>query len=127
MKSVKGDFLKNMTRQEKINLALRAIMETGIVIAFAYWGYQTGQTTAVKILFAIGAPLLGFGFWGIVDFHRAGQLAEPLRLLEELIITGLAAMALYLGGQPILAWIMGRNFDRVPYFGLCLWWAVIET
>ena len=95
-----------MTRQEQINLALRAIMETGIVFAFAYWGYQTGQTTAVKILFAIGAPLLGFGFWGIVDFHQAGRWAEPLRLLEELAISGLAALALYIAGQPILAWIM---------------------
>ena len=60
----------------------------------------------MKILFAIGAPLLGFGFWGIVDFHQAGRLAEPLRLLEELTISGLAAIALYLAGQPILAWIM---------------------
>jgi hypothetical protein len=96
-----------MTKQEQINLALRAIMETGIVLAFAYWGYQMGQTTVAKILFAIGAPLIGFGIWGIVDFHQAGRLAEPLRLLEELVITGLAAVALFIAAQPILGGILG--------------------
>ena len=86
------------------NLALRALMEAGIVAAFAYWGYQAGQTTGMKILFAIGAPILGFGFWGTVDFHQAGRMAESLRLIEELLISGLAAIALYVVGQHILGW-----------------------
>jgi len=33
------------------------------------------------------------GFWGAVDFHQAGRLAEPLRLVQELAISGLAAVA----------------------------------
>jgi hypothetical protein len=93
-----------MTKIQGGNLALRAIMETGIVVAFAYWGYQTGQTTGMKILFAIGAPILGFGFWGTVDFHQAGRIAELLRLIEELLISGLAAIALYVVGQHTLGW-----------------------
>ena len=82
-------------------------MEMWIAAAFAYWGYHSGQTTAMKILFAIGAPLIGFGFWGVVDFHQAGDAAEPLRLIEELVISGLAAVALYVAGQPALAWGLG--------------------
>ena len=82
-------------------------METGIVAAFAYWGYQTGQTLAIKILLAIGAPLVGFGIWGIIDFHQAGRIAESLRLIEELIISGLAALALYAARQPALGWALG--------------------
>jgi Protein of unknown function (DUF2568) len=89
------------------NLTLRAFMEAGIVAAFAYWGYQTGQTPGMKILFAIGAPILGFGIWGSVDFHQAGRMAEPLRLIEELFISGLAAVALYVAGQPLLGWALG--------------------
>ncbi|MEZ4863705.1 MAG: YrdB family protein [Caldilineaceae bacterium] len=96
-----------MTNTQRLNLTLRAIMETGIVLAFAYWGYQRGQTTGVKILLAIVAPLLGFGIWGAIDFHQAGQLAEPLRLIEELSISGLAAVALYAAGQPALGGILG--------------------
>ncbi len=91
-----------MTKLQAFNLALRALMELGIVLAFGYWGVHTGTTTLAKIALGIGAPLIGFGIWGAVDFHQAGHLAEPLRLTEELIISGLAAAALYLAGQPIL-------------------------
>ena len=33
-----------MTPLERLNLALRAVMETGIVLAFGYWGFRTGDT-----------------------------------------------------------------------------------
>jgi hypothetical protein len=56
---------------------------------------------------AVGAPALGFGFWGAVDFHQAGRLGEPLRLLQELAISGLAAVALYAAGQHLLGWALG--------------------
>ncbi len=93
--------------RQRLTLALRALMETGIVGAFAFWGYQAGPGTGLKILLAVGAPALGFGFWGGVDFRRAGRLAEPLRLLQELAISGLAAVALYAAGQHLLGWALG--------------------
>ena len=89
-----------------VNVALRAIMEGGIVLAFAYWGYQTSSSLLGRILLAIGAPLLVFGFWSIVDFHQAGRIAEPLRLVQELLISGLAAVALAAAGQPALGWAL---------------------
>ncbi len=95
------------SRLKWINLALRSLMETGIVAAFAYWGFHTGQALGTKVLFGVGAPLVGFGVWGTVDFHRSGKLSEPLRLIEELIISGLAAVALYTSGQHVLGWTLG--------------------
>ena len=88
-------------------LVLRVLMEAGIVAAFAYWGYRAGAGTGMKILLAAGAPALGFGFWGAVDFRQAGRLAEPLRLLQELAISGLAAVAVYAAGQHVLGWALG--------------------
>ena len=79
----------------------------GIVLALAYWGYQTGNNLGTKILLGIVAPVLGFGFWGAIDFHQAGNMAEPLRLIEELLISGLAAIALFVAGQHILGWTLG--------------------
>ncbi len=38
------------------------------------------------------------GFWGLVDLHQFGNFSEPLRLIPELLISGLAAFALYLAG-----------------------------
>jgi len=89
------------------NIGLRGLMELGIVIAFGYWGYKTGDGTGTKILLGIGAPLIGFGFWGLVDFRNAGSLAEPLRLIQELVISGLAALAWYVSGQHTLGWALG--------------------
>lgn len=89
------------------NVALRALLELGIVLAFGYWGYQAGKSTSTKLLLGIGAPVLGFGIWGAVDFRQAGRLAEPLRLFEELAISGLAATALYGAGQHIGGWALG--------------------
>ncbi len=85
-----------------LNLALRAVMETGIVVGLAYWGYQTGSGTAVKIGLAVAAPVLVFGFWGAVDFRQVGQAAEGLRLVQELLVTGLVALALWTAGQHVL-------------------------
>jgi hypothetical protein len=94
-------------RQQVLILVLRALMEAGIVAGFAWWGYRAGAGTGMKILLAVGAPALGFGFWGVVDFHQAGRLAEPLRLLQELAISALAAVAVYATGQHFLGWALG--------------------
>jgi hypothetical protein len=84
---------------DTLTLALRVLMEVGIVVGLAYWGAHAGGTTAERILLGIAAPVIGFGFWGAVDFHQAGRLAEPLRLIQELVVSGLAALALYATGR----------------------------
>ena len=86
-----------------VNVALRGVLEAGVVGALAYWGVHTGDGTAGKVLLGIAAPAVGFGIWGAVDFHQAGRYAEPLRLGEELVISGWAAAALFVAGRPALA------------------------
>ena len=81
------------------NLALRALMEVGIVLALGIWGYHAASGLAARLLLALVAPTIGFGFWGAVDFRGAGRLAEPLRLVQELAVTGAAATALALAGH----------------------------
>ncbi len=97
---------RSITARVAVPLTLRAVMEAGIVAGLAYWGYETGGGAAAKALLGIGAPLAGFGIWGAVDFRWAGSLAEPLRLVEELAISGLAAGALYASGQGELGVIL---------------------
>ena len=89
------------------NVALRGVMEFGIVVVMAFWGYQAGSGLVAKILLAILAPLIVFGFWGLVDFHQAGRIAEPLRLVQELLICGLVVVALFATGQLAFAWAFG--------------------
>lgn len=82
-------------------LTLRVLMETGVVVAFATWGYHVGGDTATRVGLAILVPVVGFGFWGLVDFHQAGRWAEALRLIQELVVSGLAAAAWYAAGYRI--------------------------
>ena len=79
-------------------LALRALLETAVVAGLAYWGVRTGDSMLGKVALGIGAPLVGFGIWGAIDFRQAGRFAEPLRLVEELVISGLTALAVYSAG-----------------------------
>jgi hypothetical protein len=90
-----------MSRVARLNLTLRALMETGIVLGLATWGVHAGDGPIEKILLGIGAPTVGFGFWGAVDFHRAGRAGEGMRLVQELLVSGLAAAALYAAAGPV--------------------------
>lgn len=85
-------------------LTLRALMELGVVVALFFGGYHIGGTTSMKIVFALAAPIIGFGFWGVVDFHQAGKLGEPLRMIQELTISLLAALAWYVAGYHSFGW-----------------------
>jgi hypothetical protein len=89
-----------------LNLTLRALMEFGIVLGLGFWGFQTGTTTLGKALLGVGLPICVFAFWGLVDFRHAGSIGEVLRLLQELLISGLAAAAVYMAGQPTLGWAL---------------------
>jgi Protein of unknown function (DUF2568) len=96
-----------MTSPQRLLLTLRVVMEAGIVAALAYWGVHTGVSTSSKVILGISAPAVGFGFWGAVDFHQAGRLAEPLRLVQELAISLLAALAWYAAGGQVLGLSLG--------------------
>lgn len=91
-----------MSRRDLVNLVLRVTMECGVVAALAWWGVKTGGSTGTKILYGVGAPVLGFGFWGAVDFHQLGRRGEPARLIQALAVSGLAAAAWYAAGQHAL-------------------------
>ena len=60
----------------------------------------------MKILLAVIAPAVVFGFWGLVDFRWIGRPAEFLRLVQELAITGVVAVALFLVGSPVLGLVL---------------------
>jgi hypothetical protein len=88
-----------MPKLPRLTLVLRVTMEAAIVAALAMWGYHAGPHAISKIVLALAAPAIGFGIWGVVDFRQAGRFAETLRLAEELVISGLAALGWYAAGQ----------------------------
>lgn len=87
-----------MTAGQRLLLVLRVVMEICVVLALATWGVHAGPSSVAKVVLGVGVPVIGFGFWGAVDFRDAGWIAEPLRLAQELIVTSLAAVAWYAAG-----------------------------
>jgi Protein of unknown function (DUF2568) len=92
-----------VTRVRLTLLVLRVAIEVGIVAALAYWGFEHGNGTTESVMLAIAAPAVGFGIWGGIDFHQAGRLAEPMRLVEELVISAVAVVAVWRAGAPAFA------------------------
>ncbi|WP_035097994.1 YrdB family protein [Anoxybacteroides tepidamans] len=89
-----------------LNLALRFILEVCALVSFSYWGFQSDKSFPIKLVLGIGTPLLIALIWGIFGSPSARiPLRGFARILLELFIFGLAAIALYASGKPILAMI----------------------
>lgn len=104
---MKNDMEAYVTALRRANLALRGIMELGIIVALAYWGVRTGHNTVQKAVLGMGAPVLVFSCWSLVDFRKWGSIAELLRCVQELVLSGLAAVALYAARQHAPGWSLG--------------------
>ncbi len=102
-----GTQRRGVTPAVGANVAFRGVMESGIVAAFAYWGYRRGNGAVSRTLLAVGTPTVAFGVWGAVDFRQLGRFAEPARLVEELTISGSAVAALCAARQRSLAVVLG--------------------
>ena len=93
---------------KNINLALAFLLELCMLAALGYWGFTLDQGLAMRVGAGLGAPVLAAVVWGIWMAPRASnRLPEPLHLILELIIFGLAVTALYAAGQPQLALVFG--------------------
>ena len=90
------------------NLALRFLLELGVLGALGYWGFRTGDGTLMKWILGLGAPILAAVVWGTFVAPKAAvALSAPLHLLVELAVFGLATLALYRAGQANLAAAFG--------------------
>lgn len=93
------------------NLILRFVLELCALAALAYWGYQTGQGLAAKILLAAGAVVVAAVLWGIFAAPSSSRrLEDPSRLLFELVFFGAAVAGLIAAGQPVWGLALGVLF-----------------
>jgi len=90
-----------------LNLALRFAVELASLAALAYWGWHDSETTAVKVLLAIGAPVVWAVLWGTFASPRAPVRLHPgTRLAFEVAAFGAAVIALASAGRPGLALLL---------------------
>lgn len=85
-------------------LGVLFLIELAALASFAYWGFRYGHGLAAKLLLGIGAPLLAAVFWGLFVAPKSTvPVSEFLRLLLQLFVFALAALALYKAGSGRLA------------------------
>jgi hypothetical protein len=88
------------------NLALSFLLELAALSAIAFWGFHSGQSYLLKLLFGLGVPLLVAILWGTFAAPKASMRLKGVSLwIFELGVFGLAIAALALAGQPFLAGI----------------------
>ncbi len=90
-----------------LNLALRFALELASLASLAYWGWHDSDTTAVKWLLAIGAPVVWAVLWGLFASPKARVKLHPgSRLAFEVAAFGAAVIALASSGRPGLALLL---------------------
>jgi hypothetical protein len=88
------------------NLALRFGLELAALAALVAWGLDVDAGAGVKVLLAILAPAGFIAIWGAwIAPKAARRLADPLRLVVELVLFGAAVAALFAAGSAALALI----------------------
>lgn len=93
------------------NLALRFLLELGVLIALGYWGFHTGQTTIVSIVLGIGAPVIAIVVWALLGAPKAPWYLKGVwRLLLEVVFFGSAAVALFVADQRLLGVVFALVF-----------------
>ncbi|MEB2299066.1 YrdB family protein [Lysinibacillus xylanilyticus] len=89
-----------------LNLVLRFLLELCVLMAFGYWGIQTGKDMFFKLLLGIGAPALFVVLWSMFGSPKATfPLSEIWHFMFEFVIFSLAVIALYATGKTQLATI----------------------
>jgi Protein of unknown function (DUF2568) len=90
---------------KEANLALRFGLELCLLAALAAWGFGLGGVTGVAV--GLAAPVAAAALWGLVIAPKApNRLADPWRLLVELVLFGLAVAALAAAGYVNLAAVL---------------------
>ena len=84
------------------------ILEIAMLVSFMYWGFHLDTSLFVKILFGVGTPILVAIIWGTFIAPKASiPVTVPIRVLLQIILFSLAAVALYFSEKATLAIIFG--------------------
>ena len=85
---------------KSINLALSFLLELAMLVAFGYWGFNTGDSTLVHWILGLGVPLVAIVIWSIFNAPLSKRrLPRTPRTILEAIMFSLGALALAVAGQ----------------------------
>lgn len=103
------------------NLALAFLLELALLGSLAYWGYRLDAGVAVRVVAAIGAPVLLGLTWSLIAAPTAKRRLTSERLvLFKLLVFTLGAGLLWSTGQHGLAIVL--EVVALANLGLSIAW-----
>jgi hypothetical protein len=88
------------------NLALAFAMELVALGVLGWWGWRTGSSTALRLLLAIGLPVVAIVLWS--------QFAAP-NAAHSTTVRAVATKVLVLGGSALALWTLGQRIAAVGF------------
>lgn len=89
-------------------MGLFFLLELATLLAFSYWGFLVKGGMLWKTVLGIGTPLLVALFWGMFVAPKAVfSVTTPVRIILQVLIFGLATVALYFSGSSTFAVLFG--------------------
>lgn len=93
-----------LTAFKMANLALAFFLELAALVAFAYWGFSSGDGGLPSWLLGVGALVLAAVLWGIFAAPRSSRrLRGAAYLIFKIAFFALATLALFAANQSIVA------------------------
>jgi len=87
-----------------LNAALRFLLELAGIVALAIWGWTVGDESPLRIVLAVGAPLLLIAAWALLIAPRSrSPLDQRTRFVVGSGLLLVAAAALWAAGSPAIA------------------------
>lgn len=93
------------------NLTLAFVMELVALAALALWGWKTASTTPIKLVLAIGVPLLAALAWGL--------FAAPNATFHYPLLAGITKVVVF-GGAAIGLWVVGYRAWTVVFVAVLI-------
>ena len=102
-----GTEIRTIAAVRAANDGLRFVLELGLLVAAAYWGWTEGHGWG-RWLLVVVAPLAVAGVWGRFLAPKSdARVSDPWRLVVELLLFGAGAVALARSGQHTWAAVFG--------------------
>jgi hypothetical protein len=77
------------------NLAVAFGVEIAGLGIFAWWGWRTGDSLVLRLLLAIGLPLIAAVVWGLFAAPTANYGSPAVTAIVKVAFFGLAGLALW--------------------------------
>lgn len=83
-----------------LNLALSFLLELAMLVAYGYWGFNTGDSAIIHWILGLGVPLVAIIIWSIFNAPMSKRrLPRTPRTILEVVMFSLGALALAVSGQ----------------------------